>query len=89
MKRFEGTAELAGNLSQAVHLALNDVSSEVAFIPSGSEIFFYPFIMEVLAPTLMTCPTPGSNVVISGEPSFPAVQAELFLQKVLKIRPEF
>ena len=41
MKRFEGTAELAGNLSQAVHLALNDVSSEVAFIPSGSEIFFF------------------------------------------------
>ena len=39
MKGFEGTGELAGNLAQAFHLALNDVSSEVAFIPSGSEVF--------------------------------------------------
>lgn len=39
MKGFEGTAEPGGNLGQAFHFAFNDVSSEFAFIPSGSEIF--------------------------------------------------
>lgn len=38
-ERFEGTAELAGNHGQAFHLALNGVSSEVAFIAFGLEIF--------------------------------------------------
>lgn len=41
IKGFEGTAELTGNHGQAFHLVLNGVSSEVAFIPFGLEIFVW------------------------------------------------